>query len=63
MPLDLAEFLTPADSLPTDAAKAVLAGRVWRPDADGPSVVALRSDGVFDVSATFPTMRDHRPMQ
>lgn len=58
MPLDLAEFLTPAASLPTDAANAVLAGRVWRPDADGPSVVAVRPDGVFDVSATFPTMRD-----
>lgn len=58
MPLDLAEFLTPAHSLPTDAAKALLAGRVWRPDADGPSVVVLRSDGVFDVSAAFPTIRD-----
>lgn len=58
MPLDLTDFLAPADSLPADAAKAVLAGRVWRPDVDGPSVVAIRGDGVFDVSAAFPTMRD-----
>ena len=58
MPLDLTQFLTPADSLPVDAGKATLAGRVWRPESDGPSVVAIRADGVFDVSGTFPTMRD-----
>ncbi|MGR6800537.1 hypothetical protein, partial [Aeromonas veronii] len=26
------------------------------PQANGPAVVAVRSDGVFDVSATFPTI-------
>jgi hypothetical protein len=35
-----------------------LAGRVWRPDSAGPSVVAVRDDGVFDVTAEFPTMTD-----
>jgi fumarylacetoacetate (FAA) hydrolase family protein len=44
--------------LPDDAAAAVLAGRVWRPDVAGPSVVAIRDGGLVDVSATFPTMRD-----
>jgi fumarylacetoacetate (FAA) hydrolase family protein len=44
--------------LPSDGCSGALAGRVWRPDADGPSVVALRAEGVFDVSADFPTMRD-----
>ena len=46
------------DVLPEDASAASLAGRVWRPDVDGPSVVAIRDGAVLDVSATFPTMRD-----
>src|SRR3984957_13285946 len=44
--------------LPDDAADAVLAGRVWRPDVVGPSVVAVRDGALVDVSAAFPTMRD-----
>jgi fumarylacetoacetate (FAA) hydrolase family protein len=44
--------------LPEDAAQASLAGRVWRPDVAGPSVVAIRAGEAVDVSATFPTMRD-----
>ena len=44
--------------LPDDAADAVLAGRVWRPDVGGPSVVAVRNGALVDVSAAFPTMRD-----
>jgi fumarylacetoacetate (FAA) hydrolase family protein len=47
-----------ASTLPTDGTSGTLAGRIWRPSADGPSVVAIRSDGVFDVSTTYPTMRD-----
>jgi fumarylacetoacetate (FAA) hydrolase family protein len=45
-------------TLPQDSEAAALAGRVWRPDVDGPSVVAVRDGTVFDVSRTFPTMRD-----
>ena len=45
------------DALPVGA-PGVLAGRVWRPDRDGPSVVAVRPDGLYDVSASFATMRD-----
>jgi fumarylacetoacetate (FAA) hydrolase family protein len=45
-------------ALPEDAAQASLAGRVWRPDLAGPSVVAIRAGEAVDVSATFPTMRD-----
>jgi fumarylacetoacetate (FAA) hydrolase family protein len=44
--------------LPDDAAAATLAGRVWRPDVDGPSVVAIRGGAAFDISAVCPTMRD-----
>ncbi len=50
--------LTTTTTLPVDAARAALAGRVWRPDAQGPSVVAIRADGVYDVTAAAPTMRD-----
>jgi fumarylacetoacetate (FAA) hydrolase family protein len=46
------------NALPDDASAATLAGRVWRPDRDGPSVVAIRDGAVFDISATCPTMRD-----
>jgi len=50
--------LTEATTLPDDRFAGALAGRVWRPDVEGPSVVAVREEGVFDVSAAFPTMRD-----
>jgi fumarylacetoacetate (FAA) hydrolase family protein len=45
-------------TLPDDGFAGALAARVWRPDVRGPSVVALRADGVFDVSGQFPTVRD-----
>jgi fumarylacetoacetate (FAA) hydrolase family protein len=45
-------------TLPTDGTAGTLIGRVWRPDADGPSVVAVRGDGLHDLSAAFPTVRD-----
>jgi len=45
-------------SLPSDRATAVLAGRVWRPDVNGPSVVTVRDDRVLDVTAAFATSRD-----
>src|SRR5437660_961165 len=44
--------------LPADGFAGALAARVWRPDVGGPSVAAVRDDGVFDVSAQFSTMRD-----
>jgi fumarylacetoacetate (FAA) hydrolase family protein len=50
--------LSVANTLPADAGKAVLAGRVWRPDVAGPSVVIIRDDNVIDITASFPTMRD-----
>jgi fumarylacetoacetate (FAA) hydrolase family protein len=44
--------------LPQDAEKATLAGRVWRPEVGGPSVVAIRDGALVDITAAFPTMRD-----
>jgi fumarylacetoacetate (FAA) hydrolase family protein len=55
----MSEFLTRVQlALPDDAAQASLAGRVWRPDRAGPSVVAVRDGDVVDISAVYPTMRD-----
>jgi fumarylacetoacetate (FAA) hydrolase family protein len=53
---ELRDALRPA--LPDDAGAAALAGRVWRPDVAGPSVVALRDGALIDITTTFPTMRD-----
>jgi len=50
--------LDAAATLPRDADRAALAGRAWRPDAAGPSVVAIRDGLLLDVSRAFPTMRD-----
>jgi fumarylacetoacetate (FAA) hydrolase family protein len=47
-----------ASTLPTDGTTGALAARVWRPDVAGPSVCAIRADGVYDISAAYPTMRD-----
>ncbi|WP_230530162.1 fumarylacetoacetate hydrolase family protein [Microvirga roseola] len=51
-PLPLNE---PAKILPVDGFRGALAGRVWRPGL-GPSVVAIREEGVFDISSSCPTM-------
>ena len=50
--------MTEALTLPKDGTAGALAGRVWRPDVEGPSVVAVRDDGVYDISHHAPTMRD-----
>jgi fumarylacetoacetate (FAA) hydrolase family protein len=54
----LAQHMTPAATLPKDGTAGALAGRVWLPSVDGPAVAAVRADGVFDISALAPTMRD-----
>ncbi|WP_454617864.1 fumarylacetoacetate hydrolase family protein [Bradyrhizobium cenepequi] len=48
--------LTANDVLPNDGTSGTLVGRVWLPQLQGPAVVAIRSDGVFDVTARFPTV-------
>jgi len=42
--------------LPDDGTAGTLVGRVLR--KDGPSVVSVRSDGVFDITRAVPTMAD-----
>lgn len=51
--------LTVARTLPADGYAGVLVGRAWLPSVAGPAVVALRDDGVFDLSAEVaPTMSE-----
>jgi len=46
-----------AAMLPHDGTTGALAGRVFDPAVGGPSVVAVRPEGVVDLSSSFPTMR------
>ena len=48
--------LTAKNVLPDDGTRGALVGRVWLPQVQGPAVVAVSSDGVFDMSAKFPTV-------
>jgi len=50
--------LDPRSTLPADSTAGTLVGRVWRPELGGPSVVVLRADGVYDISRSYPTVRD-----
>jgi fumarylacetoacetate (FAA) hydrolase family protein len=40
-------------TLPSDGTEGILVGRVWVPEANGPSPVVLRGDVVIDVSRSF----------
>src|SRR5262245_55754793 len=51
MPLDL----SPPHILPEDGCAGTLIGRVWLA-GEGPAVVLIRNDGVFDISRTAPTV-------
>ncbi|HEY2254546.1 MAG TPA: fumarylacetoacetate hydrolase family protein [Variovorax sp.] len=44
-----------AQSLPRDAERATLVGRLWLPDL-GPTLVALHEGGLYDLSRVAPTM-------
>ena len=50
------------DILPEDGTTGALVGRVWRPQAagkpGGPSVVAIRESGVFDITDAVPTVAE-----
>jgi fumarylacetoacetate (FAA) hydrolase family protein len=54
----LAHYLSVAATLPEDGTAGALAGRVWLPAVEGPAVIAVRGDGVFDISARTASMRD-----
>jgi fumarylacetoacetate (FAA) hydrolase family protein len=50
------------DTVPSDWRSGSLAGRIFRPEVDGPSIVHVRvgdrGAALFDISRVFPTMRD-----
>jgi len=53
------ERLTVAATLPVDGYAGTLIGRVWLPgEKGGPAVVAVRDDGVFDLTAETPTVAE-----
>jgi fumarylacetoacetate (FAA) hydrolase family protein len=52
------ERLTPAGCLPADHERAVLIGRMQVPALEGPLLVRVTADSVFDLSALAPTVRD-----
>ncbi len=45
-----------AGTLPADRERALLVGRVWRPDRGGPVPVVVRGDDLVDLSALAPTV-------
>ena len=47
--------LDPDKCVPADGCAGTLIGRVWLP-GEGPAVVLLRNDGVFDISRAAPTV-------
>jgi fumarylacetoacetate (FAA) hydrolase family protein len=49
------EWFTVARSLPEDYSRATLVGRVWSPDLQGPVLVCLQGDGVYDLSSVAAT--------
>ena len=42
-------------SLPSQPDRAVLVGRVWQPSVEGPILVCVRADGVYDLSSAAAT--------
>lgn len=49
--------LSPATSLPRDADRATLIGRIWQPGI-GPTLVAVHEGGLHDLSHLAPTLSD-----
>jgi fumarylacetoacetate (FAA) hydrolase family protein len=52
-------YLSATATLPEDGCRGTLVGRVWLPgEPGGPAVVAVREDGVYDLTSLVPTMSE-----
>jgi fumarylacetoacetate (FAA) hydrolase family protein len=49
------DWLTSVSCVPGDGSRATLVGRVWRPDVQGPALVRIDGDDVYDLSTVAPT--------
>ena len=47
--------LTITACLPVDFERATLVGRLWVPEVGGPTLVAVRGDGVYDLTSVAAT--------
>jgi fumarylacetoacetate (FAA) hydrolase family protein len=52
----MTQAFDPNPYLPQDRLAGTLIGRTWVPEQEGPSVVLLREQGVYDISRSVPTM-------
>ena len=52
------QWLAPDRALPVDHARAMLVGRAWLPDVDGPAVVVVQDGDVCDLSPVAVTSSD-----
>jgi fumarylacetoacetate (FAA) hydrolase family protein len=50
--------LDPLQTLPVDGLAGALVGRIWDPGIGGPCVVAVRPEGLVDITASHATVRD-----
>ena len=50
--------LDPLQTLPVDGLAGALVGRVWDPGIGGPCVVAVRPEGLVDITTSHATVRD-----
>jgi fumarylacetoacetate (FAA) hydrolase family protein len=48
--------LNAVNILPDDLVTGALVGRIWLPAVSGPSVVAIRESGVYDLTSQYPTV-------
>jgi fumarylacetoacetate (FAA) hydrolase family protein len=51
----MTNWLSSVPCLPDNHSHAVLVGRVWRPDVEGPALVCVQNGDLFDLSAVAPT--------
>ena len=51
----MSQWLTSRNCLPVNADGATLVGRVWLPDVDGPALVTVRGNDIYDLSRVAPT--------